>query len=664
MTTEEDDSEVMLYFWNKFLDNDQDEETNKLCKHILDHFAVGSFHWFLRTTEGDLMQYKELIYSYPSISLEEKKKLDNIIEKFLRCQWYVFYTLHTQNLAEMTAQKWKKVTSQDHYINFATFKYFQVKHNSLVCLLRENYMNDFISESPFVEEEDVKKDELNSYDNIKSEDVDNDSSDSGEKNTNSTMGNGELSLKCSSNDNNISNSFSCHSGLHYVDLVPVPLLDHGEDSQSINDTKSSNVNDILNAAKGKIDKELIQNKNNRTKDAESTIKDAKCTTINKEMIKHKNGKEIVKDKNNNQIVKDETLFQDSVFNHDNPLFPASTYMIEDQEVDCHEEEIIFSCDNDDDDDGFDWHESKVLINGIFTNTEIWNLPFLEHKYDININLNMPKTHKAFQQAISELSQPQPNTLCRTSENHYKTNEYLVENKSSSLEYSENSGMGRNKESVRSVLPGRNSMGREETEDTSGNQLIQHLQLVSSMDILKFLVNAIHFASTARTLFAEKVSQHDNYIHDCNQDNIWLKIDFWCGKHVKWKMSVIDFREVLTKDDEEYSSWVMWKINKLYIKEVLTLNDRRNFGINFIIKLRMWNCDPHTRNDGECHVRVFIPLGTLFNPFCSLLCENQKVIISYKKLNKTSYLRNEKALLEGGSLPTTPGGKNIFEELIK
>jgi hypothetical protein len=251
------------------------------------------------------------------------------------------------------------------------------------------------------------------------------------------------------------------------------------------------------------------------------------------MIKHKNEKEILKEKKDNQIIKDKINNQDCVFNNDSSLFTAPTYTMEDaslmfesqdhvlnkiiyvyddQEVDCHEEEIIFSCDNDDD-DGFDWHEAKVLIDGIFNNIEIWNLPFLEHIYDINICLNMPKTHEAFQQAILELSKPQSKEPHETSEDHYKLNENLIENKSSSSDYTDFSGMGRNKEDGRFVLLGRNSMGREESD----------LRLVFPMDICEILIkissSVIHFASTARFLFAVRVSHHDNYIHDYNQDSI-------------------------------------------------------------------------------------------------------------------------------------------------
>jgi hypothetical protein len=377
MTTEEDDSEVMSYFWCNFLDKDHDNEINKLFKYILDYFAADSFHWFLKTTEEDLMEYKEVIYSSPSTSPEEKRKLDDVIEKFICCQWYAFYTLHTKNVFEMTAQEWMEVTSQDKYINFATSKYFQVKHNSLVCLLRENYCNDFISESPFVENEDVNKDELDSYANIKTEDVDKFSSvnstsddlnsscfnfhctclstehetlhesqtkvtdnstmnispshqdkseihheqfksiptilddnksiasDYGEKNTSLTMDNGALSLEYSNNDNNIFNSSSCHSGLHYVDLALVPLLDHGEDSQSIHDMKSNKNNNTRKDSESTIDK-------NKIKDAESTRKDANGTTIEIEMKNDKTDEQMI---NNNSIItastfilEDESLF--------------------------------------------------------------------------------------------------------------------------------------------------------------------------------------------------------------------------------------------------------------------------------------------------------------------------------------------------------------------
>jgi hypothetical protein len=56
LTTEEDDSKVMEYFWKTFIKKNQDEETTKLCKYMLDNFAVDSFHWFLRTTEEKLIE--------------------------------------------------------------------------------------------------------------------------------------------------------------------------------------------------------------------------------------------------------------------------------------------------------------------------------------------------------------------------------------------------------------------------------------------------------------------------------------------------------------------------------------------------------------------------------------------------------------------------------
>jgi hypothetical protein len=75
------------------------------------------------------------------------------------------------------------------------------------------------------------------------------------------MNNGELFLDSSSNHDDIPSSFSCHSGLNNVDLAHVPLLDHGEDSQSINDTEGNNIIGSLKDAKGTIDKEeLIQKK--------------------------------------------------------------------------------------------------------------------------------------------------------------------------------------------------------------------------------------------------------------------------------------------------------------------------------------------------------------------------------------------------------------------
>jgi hypothetical protein len=155
MTTEVDDSEVMAYFWNNILNNDQDTETNKLCKILLDHFAVDSFHWFLKTTEEELMEYKDAVYTSSSTTLQDKIKLDDALQNFICCQWYAFYTLHTMDVLEMTAEEWKATTNQDQYINFVTSKYQQVKKNLLVCLLRKNYMNDSNSDHSTVENDDV-----------------------------------------------------------------------------------------------------------------------------------------------------------------------------------------------------------------------------------------------------------------------------------------------------------------------------------------------------------------------------------------------------------------------------------------------------------------------------------------------------------------------------
>jgi hypothetical protein len=361
------------------------------------------------------------------------------------------------------------------------------------------------------------------------------------------------------------------------------------------------------------------------------------------------------------------------------------YVFNEQEPDYHEEEMIFSS-NEGEGDEFVFHEEEVLID-IFNNLSIWDLPLLEYNIDSFSCFNMPRTHEAFQQAMMELS-------------HSKE----------SREYMEDLNicdMGSNREDDGSVLQDLNSMGRDEIEDTMENncdKLKQHIGLVFSNDIREILVetissivyfvitarvlfaamvsyhsnywngiflhcndlvkikiSVIHFALTARSLFASMVAHHDHYIHDLNQERSWQKRNCLCGKDDSWKLNEIDFREILTQDDKEYSSLIMWKLNKFYIKEVLTLNDGVDFRISFINKLKVWNCDPHTRNDGECHVMVFIPLSTLFISICSLLCENQRLIISHKKLIKTSYLRKEKALLEGGSPPTTPGGKNIFEE---
>jgi hypothetical protein len=246
-------------------------------------------------------------------------------------------------------------------------------------------MNDFISECPFVEGEDVDKVELDSYANIKTEDADKFSSvnftsndvcsscstiqctclsndhetlhesqtevtdnskmnislshqdkseihheqfmsiptilddnksifsDYGERNTKSTMENCALSLEYSSNDNNIFGSSSCHSGLYYVDLALFPLLDHGEDSESIHDMKSNKNNNTRKDSESTIDK-------NKIKDAESTRKDAKGTTIKTEMKNYKNKNEMENDKTDKQMI------------NNNSIITASTYILEDESL--------------------------------------------------------------------------------------------------------------------------------------------------------------------------------------------------------------------------------------------------------------------------------------------------------------------------------------------
>jgi hypothetical protein len=139
------------------------------------------------------------------------------------------------------------------------------------------------------------------------------SSDYGERNTNLTMDNGKLSLEYSNNDNNIFNSSSCHSGLHYVDLALVPLLDHGEDSQSIHDMKSNKNNNTRKDSESTIDK-------NKIKDAESTRKDAKGTTNKTKKKNYKNKNEMKNDKTDNQMI------------NNNSIITASTYILEDESL--------------------------------------------------------------------------------------------------------------------------------------------------------------------------------------------------------------------------------------------------------------------------------------------------------------------------------------------
>jgi hypothetical protein len=199
---------------------------------------------------------------------------------------------------------------------------------------------------------------------------------------------------------------------------------------------------------------------------------------------------------------------------------------------------------------------------------------------------MPRTHEAFQQAMSELSQSKKSreSKCESMEDFYLC------------------GMGSNREDDGSVLQDLKSMGRDESEDTMENnfdKLKQHIGLVFSMDncenlirnitslvyfvvtardlfavmvsyhsnylsckslrdnvLTKFKVSVIHFALTARTLFAARVAHHDHDIHDWFQERSQKKQDCLSGKGIGWKTGVIDFREILTQDDGECSPLII------------------------------------------------------------------------------------------------------------
>jgi hypothetical protein len=210
---------------------------------------------------------------------------------------------------------------------------------------------------------------------------------------------------------------------------------------------------------------------------------------------------------------------------------------------------------------------------------------------------MPKTHAAFQQALSELSE------CK-----HKVNEVSRDQSKKEipkfLDYSENCSMRRHKDYGGFVHPEISGMERDEMGNNF-DKFIHHLRLVLPMDLNKILLNiilpVIHFAITARTLFAAMVSHHNNYNHECKKKKKDYYKETIC---VSWKVNAIDFREVLTHDDGESFFLVKWKVKTFIIKEILTHNDGEDFSFSLISKLRMRHCDPHTRNDGVCHVKVF------------------------------------------------------------
>jgi hypothetical protein len=285
------------------------------------------------------------------------------------------------------------------------------------------------------------------------------------------------------------------------------------------------------------------------------------------------------------------------------MLNETIYVFDDQKIDCNEDEIIFKPDEDDD-ESFDWHEDEEFID-IFHTSQIWNIPPLEYKDNnsscIHININMPRTHAAFQQAFSKWS-----------ERKNKENE-VSRNQSKKvilpfLDFSESCSIGRHKEENSLVYSESSGMERGGTEDIKENnydKFIQHFRLVFLMDLYKILFNiilpVIHFAITARALFAAMVSHHSNYTHEYNNN----KQNYYKETMtVSWKMNIIDFKEVLTHDDREHYYLVKWKENAFNIKEILTQNDGKDFRTSLISKLKIWNCASHTHNDGECHIRVF------------------------------------------------------------
>jgi hypothetical protein len=140
MTTKDDDVAVMKYFWFNFLKRSLDQETHRLCENILDKFAAGSFYQFLKTTEKELIEYKELSCISSKITLTRKKQIHTVIEKIIRCQWYAFYTLYEMNLEELSIQQWQESTNYMKYSYFVNCLYPYVKKNNKVHFFKDDFM--------------------------------------------------------------------------------------------------------------------------------------------------------------------------------------------------------------------------------------------------------------------------------------------------------------------------------------------------------------------------------------------------------------------------------------------------------------------------------------------------------------------------------------------
>jgi hypothetical protein len=293
-------------------------------------------------------------------------------------KWYLRNILDEKKVPSLTIDEWEESTTWESFDTFSSM--------NIYCIDKEAISESF--QIPDGLSEIVERDSSDHHELLQEvKETQKQVSD----HMMSNMDSGELAPASSNISTNSIDFFSTHSEFSNVHLTHVPLVDNVEDIRLIHDSKENNKYNTRNDVKDTLDGKV-------RKDANSTRKDAKGT-IDKQMIIENNVF-----KNYDHYNYESLVFEGEEIETQNNAVDHTIYVFVDQQVDCCEDEIIFYAD---DDNGFDWHEDEEVID-IFNTTEIWNTPPLEYKNDnsscIFININMPKTHAAFQQALSELSE--------------------------------------------------------------------------------------------------------------------------------------------------------------------------------------------------------------------------------------------------------------------
>jgi hypothetical protein len=217
--------------------------------------AMSSIHLFLK-----LPRYAFLMVEHPDLPYnglwgetwlaKATPEIYSLMDNLESFYWYLKSILSVLELSSMTLDEWDECTSRESFQEFSNMKVYKIDKDAILKCFQ---VHDTYTQLLEQDDESV--------------------SDYGESKPKSPLDNEEPLIESSSNDNNTMCSFSCHSGLPHVDLAPVPLVDHGEVTQSIHDRKENYTKDL--------NENILQDKNEEIKDAESTRKDAKGTMIEK-----------------------------------------------------------------------------------------------------------------------------------------------------------------------------------------------------------------------------------------------------------------------------------------------------------------------------------------------------------------------------------------------